>query len=229
MLDEKLSYISHSKKVNQKLSGSWVNMCEYTNRNYGFNQRVITQITKSYFLSSLHYAGMIWQNTKSIKEIESMWYKIMKSAIGAIFNIRLSLAEVILGLVPLQLQNVINQVKHYLKMNIRPSTEDKLRDFIQGCFSQQYPTPVELTCTMKEVFKFLKWKIKLYPRDFSDTDINIVYSQDYCRYFDISPKSCSYTKQSINKYIESLWYQRLKNEFLAEGMQHVPNSAKAIV
>lgn len=151
-----------------------------------------------------------------------MWYKIMKSAIGAIFNIRLSLSEVILGLVPLQLQNVINQVKHYLKMNIRPSTEDKLRDFIQGCFSQQYPTPVELTCTMKEVFKFLKWKLELYQRDFSDTDINIVYSQDYCRYFDLSPKSCSYTKQSINKYIEALWYQRLKNEFLADGMQHVP-------
>ena len=222
VVDEKLSYISHSKKVNQKLSGKWANMCEYTNRNYGFNQRVITQITKSYFLSSLHYAGMIWQNTKSIKEIESMWYKIMKSAIGAIFNIRLSLSEVILGLVPLQLQNVINQVKHYLKMNIRPSTEDKLRDFIQGCFSQQYPTPVELTCTMKEVFKFLKWKLELYQRDFSDTDINIVYSQDYCRYFDLSPKSCSYTKQSINKYIEALWYQRLKNEFLADGMQHVP-------
>ena len=59
LVDEKLSYIPHSKKVNQKISGSWANMCKYTNRNYGFNQRVITQITKSYFLSSLHYAGLV--------------------------------------------------------------------------------------------------------------------------------------------------------------------------
>ena len=222
LVDEKLSYLPHSKKVNQKISGSWANMCKYTNRNYGFNQRVITQITKSYFLSSLHYAGLVWQNSKSTKEIEGVWYKITKSAVGAVFNVRQSTAEIILGLPPLYLQNMINQLKHYLKLNIKPSREDKLRDFIKGCFSQQHPTPAEVTCSMKEVFKFLKWKQQLHPRDLNETDIIIIETQDLSKYFELSPKSCSYTKQTITKYMELLWYRRLQNEFLIEGIQHTP-------
>ena len=113
IIDEKLSYIPHSKKANQKICGSWANICEFTNRNYGFNHWVICQITRTYFLPSLHYAGLVWQNNRSIKEVEGVWYRIIKSAIGAVFNIRRSIAEVILGLPPLELQNKLNQVKHF--------------------------------------------------------------------------------------------------------------------
>ena len=222
LLDDKLSFIPHSKKVNQKLCGSWAKMCEHTNRNYGFNQRVITQITKTYFLSSAQYAGLVWQNDKSIQEIENVWYKIIKSALGAVFNVRRSLAEVILGLPPLQLQNLINQIKHYLKLNIRPGCKDKLRDFIQSCFLGQCPLPVELNVAMKETFKFLQWKLQSHPEDFNQSDIGIIQSKDYSHYFHLSPKSCSYTKRKISKYIETLWYKKLRNEFLTEGIQNTP-------
>ena len=219
-IDETLSYITHSKKINQKIYGSWAKMCEHTNRNFGFNQRVITQISKTYFLSSLHYAGPIWQNPKSIQEIESIWYKIIKSAVGAIFNVRTSIAEVILGLPPLRIQSLMNQIKHYLKLNIKPSVEDKLRDFILGCFLQEHPTPAELSNIMKEVYKYLQWKLQHRPRDFSEEDIKIICDQDYSKYFHLSSKCCSYTKTTISKYTEMLWYKKLQNEFLIEGIQH---------
>ena len=221
-IDEDLSFISHAKKTNQKLYGHWAKMCEHTNRNYGFNQRVITQISSTYFLTSLHYAGLIWQNPKSIIEIETIWYKIIKSAVGAIFNIRTSIAEVILGLPPLKLQNMMNQIKHYLKLNIKPSVEDRLRDFIQACFNNEHPTPVELSNIMKEVFKFLQWKLHINPEQFNENDIVIINAQDHSKYFQLSPKSCSYTKTTISKYIEKIWYKKLENEFLAEGIQHTP-------
>lgn len=222
LVDEKLSYVPHSKKVNNNISGSWANMCKYTNKHYGFNQSVITQIAKSYFLSSLHYAGHVWQNPKSIKEIESVWYKIIKSAVGATFNIRRSIAEIILGLPPISIQNNINQLKHYLKLNIRPAAEDQLRDFIQGCVSFNHPMPPELVCCMKELFKFLKWKLQIHPRDFTEEDRKIIELQDRAKYFQLSSKACSYTKQTIIKYTELLWYRSVKNEFLIEGIQHAP-------
>ena len=219
IIDEKLSYMPHSKKANQKICGTWANMCEYTNRNYGFNQRVICQITRTYFLPSLHYAGLVWQNTRSIKEVDGVWYKIIKSAIGAVFNIRRSIAEVILGLPPLELQNKLNKIKHYLKMNIRPSTVDHLRNFIQGCFSNVFPTPSALTGAMKDTYKFLQWKIQNRPSDFNDNDIRIIETLDYVNFFELSTKSCSYTKTIITKYMEELWYSKLRNEFLTEGLR----------
>ena len=221
-IDEKLSYVAHGRKVYQNICGSWVRMCEHTNRNHGFNQRVITQITKTYFLSSAHYGGLIWQNTKSLQELQSIWYKIIKSAVGAVFNVRLSILEVILGLPPLDLQNQINIIKHYLKLNIRPAKEDKLREFIQACYSNQQSIPVELSNAMKEVYKFLLWKLQHRSADFNANDRTIVQSRDYGKYFHLSSKACSYTKQVISKYIENLWHNKLKNEFLTEGIQYSP-------
>ena len=121
---------------------------------------------------------------------------------------------------PLQLQNLINQIKHYLKLNIKSSVEDKLREFILGCFLQEHPTPPELSNIMKEVYKFLHWKSQQHPKDFSDEDIKVIRENDYSKYFGLSSKCCSYTKQTISKYTEMLWYKKLQNEFLSEGIQH---------
>lgn len=221
-VDKKLSYTSHSKNVTNNLTGMWANICKYTNKQWGFNQRVITQIAQTYFLSSVHYGANIWMNSKNTKDVEQLWYKILKSAIGATFHIKQSIAEIILGLPPLALQNKINQVKHYLKINIKPAIEDRLREYMQGCFSNLYPTPTELKNSMKEVMKFLSWKARLYPNDFTEEDRIIVESQNLAMYFNLSSKACSYTKQAITKYTESLWFKSVKNEFAIQGNHHVP-------
>ena len=46
-------------------------------------------------------------NEKNMKEIEKLWYKIIKSTVGATF-IRKTIAEVILGMPPIMLQNKIH-------------------------------------------------------------------------------------------------------------------------
>lgn len=222
IVDEKLTYTPHSKNVYNKLAGKWVNMCKYSNKHWGFNQKVITQIAKTFFLTSLHYAGHIWMNSKNTQEIEQLWYKIMKSAIGATFNIRKSVAEIILGIPPLSIQNNINKVKHYLKLNIKPAPEDRLRQYIKRCYSNSHPTPVELASSMKEVFKFLLWKSENWSNQFTVQDKIIIEGRRYEEYFSLTPKACTYTKDSITKYTEKIWLSRVRNEFILEGYHHTP-------
>ena len=59
----------------------------------------------------------------NLKEIKSLWYKLVKSGVGAVFNIKLDLGEVILGLPPLAVQQKVNTAKHYLKICIKVSPD----------------------------------------------------------------------------------------------------------
>ena len=65
-------------------------------------------------------------------------------------------------------------------------------------------------------------KLQHYSKEFKDSDSGIIKAKNYREYFDLSSKSCSYNKPIINKYIEMLWYNKLKNEFLIDGNQYVP-------
>ena len=223
-VDEDLTFNSHSKKVYNKILGKWTTICKYTNKHWGFNQKVITQIAQTFFLTSLHYAGIIWMNEKNTKEIEQLWYKIMKSAIGATFNIRKSLAEIILGIPPLEIQNKMHQVKFYLKLNIKPAREDKVREFIKRCYEdmQQADIATDLKANMKEVYKFLKWKLENCPKDTTEEEINIIQNTRYEQFFLLSTKACSYTKSMISKYTEKVWGSKITNEYSLEGYHHKP-------
>ena len=170
-VDENLNFLTHSKNVFLKIQGKWAQICNYTNMHWGFNQKVITRVAQTYFLTSLHYAGTVWMTDKNMKEIKKIWYKIIKAAIGATLNFRKFLAEVILGLPPITIQNKINKIKYYLKLNIKPGKEDRVRDFIQHC----YVIPPEnlhsdLKTSIKDVFKFLTWKLTNYPDDLNNND-----------------------------------------------------------
>ena len=102
----------------------------HSNRHWSFNQGILIQIIKTLFLPPLLYAGHIWINQQNMKEINSLYYKIIKSTIGAVFNIRQSYAEIILGLPPINIVNELNKIKHYLKLNMTQIPEDRLRGFI---------------------------------------------------------------------------------------------------
>ena len=223
IVDEDLNFNSHSKKVYNNILGKWVKVCKYTNQHWGFNQKVISQIAKTFFLTSLHYAGIIWMNDKNMKDIEQIWYKIIKSAIGATFNIRKSLAEVIIGIPPLKLQNKMHRVKYYLKLNINSAKEDRVRDFIQMCYDDQEQANIvkDLTTSIKEVFKFLKWKVENYP-DITEDEVSIITNSRYDEYFKLSSKCCSYTKTMMTRYTEKVWHSSIINEYSLEGYNNVP-------
>ena len=223
VVDDKLSYIPHSQMIHSKLLGKWANICKYSNNQWGFNQRVIVQIARSLFLTSLHYAGIIWMNTRNMTEIESLWYKVVKAATGAVFNVRKSIAEIIIGIPPLTIQNRINKIKHFLKLNINPTPEDKLRELIAKCYNQQQKSiPVELSSCLKETFQFLEWKVDTYPNDFTEMDTLIVKGNRREDFFTLSTKACTYTKELIIKYTERIWSASVKNELNIDGFQHIP-------
>ena len=223
-IDEDLSFMSHSKSVLGKMQGKWARICTYTNKHWGFNQKVITQITQTFFLTSLHYCGINWINEKNLNGIEQMWYKIVKSAVGATFNIRKSIAEAILGLPPISIQNEVNKIKYFLKLNIKPEKEDRVRHFIKSCYENSTPKEVvsELRTSIKSVNKFLTWKLENYSLDFNDTDKTIIQLKLFEDYLKLSTKSCSYTKTMMTKYTELIWRQRIQNEFSIEGYDHAP-------
>ena len=53
---------------------------------------------------------------ENLKDLNQLWYHIMKSVIGAVLNINHNIAELILGLPPIHIQTQVNSIKHFLKI-----------------------------------------------------------------------------------------------------------------
>ena len=213
IIDNKLSYKEHSEMVFRQLNYRWVTICKYSNRNWGFNQQVLVRLLKTLFLSKLFYAGHVWLDDKTLIDIEKLWYKIIKAAVGAVFNIKQVLAEVILGLPPILLVNEINKVKHYLKLNIQKTKWDILADDINKCSTESATIKRELS----PVFKFLQWKVVRHPDSFTEADKAIVLSKDTSKYTELAGRSCNYSKLLIKRYTESLWQSKVNNQYMDEG------------
>ena len=218
IIDSNLSYEEHSKEIARQLNNRWVNICRHSNHNWGFNQKVLVRLLKTIFLSKLYYAGHVWLNDKNVLEIKKLWYKVTKAAVGAVFNIKQALAEVILGLPPMLLVNGINKLKHYLKLNIIKTRWDQLRDDIQRLTTESVIMKLELA----PVFKFLQWKLKIYPDKFTDEDKATVTSKNTIGYTELSSNACSYTKTMMQKYTESLWQSTINNQYIADGHLNIP-------
>ena len=215
--------MDHSREVRKKLITKWAIICQYCNNNWCFTQRVLIQLIRTLFLSTLFYVGHIWINRRTMKDIDMLWYKIVKTTIGAVFNIRLSIGEAILGLAPLQIVNTINRIKHHLKLNIRKLEEDRLKEFILSCLNDaDNKMPAELYTSLRKVFKYLKWKVQCYPDTFNLEDVEIITATKMENFFDLSTKACKYTKSMMQKYTEHMWTESLKFEMQAEGHTYHP-------
>ena len=222
IIDEQLSYNPHSNYVHNKILGRWANICKYSNKHWGLCQRVMVQLMRTLFISCICYAGHIWIKPNNTNDINKVWYKIIKSSVGAVFNIRRSLAEIILGIPPLQVLNKINRIKHYLKINLCPTPGDRLLEFIKNCNVDESNSPIDLCSYFKEVYRFLRWKLIKYPEHFTQKETVIIANGSVNEYCELSPKSCSYTKVIIDAYTEKLWENSITNEYQLEGHYHHP-------
>ena len=212
ILDKKLNFKEHSKAIYNTLVYRWICMSRYSNRNWGMNQLVIVRVSKAIFFSSLFYGSMIWMNPTNMKEINTLWYKIAKAATGAIFNVSGTILNVILGLPPLLVTAKIIALKHYLK--VFGEEEDAHQRFIT---SEITSGNVTVQLHVKELFKFLQWKMDKYPKDFNNLDRNIVSSLDLQALPQLSQKCCWYTKYIIDKYMEILWQESAQIQCQMEG------------
>ena len=164
------------------------------------------------------YASHIWLNSKNVKEINSLYYKILKSSIGAVLNIRHSYAEVILGLPPLHIMNEINSIKHFLKINMTQHPVDRLREAIAADLQIEGNL---VSHSLRKVYKYLKWKLETFPQTITNGDDVIINNNNVEEFFMISPASCKYTKGIMTKYAEHLWYKSLQNEIYLDGQNIV--------
>ena len=78
--------------------------------------RLIVRLIEVLICSQIHYAGAVWIKNRSIKEVESAWYRTIKASSCAVFNTKLSTAEMILGVWPFDISNKVNSVEHILKV-----------------------------------------------------------------------------------------------------------------
>ena len=222
VIDKNLNFKEQSKAVYNKLICRWVSLCRYCNRNWGMCQEVIIRIARTIIFSScMFYASMVWMNDSNLSDLNSLSYKVAKSAVGAVFNDAISTLEVIVGIPPLQVQNRAIILKHYLKtIADQPNlSEDHHIDFI--CLGIQSRNNVILT-HMKDVFRFLNWKYERSPDHFSASDISLLQDQASEQFTRFSRKSCTYTKSMINEFTEVLWQECLNNRFQLEGRSRTP-------
>ena len=216
VMDENLSYIPHCEEIHKRLLGKWAQICQYSNTKWGFNQRVLTRIIQTIFIPIMQYAGHIWLHRRTLDIINKMWYKLIKSTIGATFNVKQEIAEVILGLPPPKLQTHINKLKHYLKQNITKMPKDKFKEVIKSNLISEKPL-AEIQNSVKEVFKYLQWKATRYPEGFNPLDLDIISKNELTRFYELSTESCKYTKAHIKNYTEKLWSQTIRNQQLIAG------------
>ena len=156
-----------------------------------------------------------------MKAINSLWYKLSKSAVGPIFNVSSSLLEVILGTPPLEIQNRIITVKHYLKCvtDQHDNHQDKHLSFILDELAARNSA---VESHIQKVFKFLEWKIKIRPEVFSGYDQYIVEKNMFDLFPSLSKKACFYTKELMKKYAEYLWDITLKSQLQLDGQTRIP-------
>ena len=117
--------------------------------------------------------------------------------------------------------NDMNRIKHLLKLNMTQIPEDRLRRLVQDELDEN---DGNVTHSMRQVFKFLKWKVLNYPNNIPTNDINIIQAGNIEEFFNISSHTCKYTKTIINHYTEYLWNNKLKNELQQEGYNIIPKA-----
>ena len=112
-------------------------------------------------------------------EINKLWYKMAKSAVGAVFNVKNNILEVILGIPPLNVTNRVITVKHYLKAICNPDG-DVHRRFIS---SEIDSGNSQILAHLRDIQKFLKWKADVYPDSVNSNDTQIIDGGDVSQFF----------------------------------------------
>ena len=192
ILDKNLTFKEHSSYVYNKLVYKWVNICQYCNRNWGLNQIVTIRIIRVLIFSSLFYGSIIWMNSGNMMAINSLWYKLSKAAVGPVLYVSSSLLEIILGTPPLEIQSRIIIVKHYLKCvtDQQDRRQDKHLSFILDELAVRNSV---VENHIKKVFRFLEWKMDIWPKAFSSYDQCIVKNM-FDQFPSLTTNACLYSK-----------------------------------
>jgi hypothetical protein len=143
-----------------------------------------------------------------------------------VLNIGQNIAEIILGIPPINIQTQVNGIKHLLKINNKPVQHDKFKEFLCTTYDADTKSPKIIHNKYKDTFSFLEWKIQSYSSHFNENDKIIINGKQFSNIFHLSEKSCSYTQAMMKKYTETvLWATSIRNQFQLDGYPTVPNTS----
>ena len=224
IIDEDLMYKAHCQEVIKSLQGRWASICKYSSKYWGFNVSVMMYLIKALFISKMSYASHIWMTKENLSDLNSFWYHILKSVIGAELNISHNIAQIILGIPPINIQTQVNSIKHFLKIINKPVQNDVYKEFLCDTYNSTTKSPRNLHIKLKDTFSFLQWKINLYPTHFNQNDIMIVNGNQINNLFKLSEKAGSYSQTMMKHYTEKvLWAPSIRNQFQLDGYHTSPN------
>ena len=223
-LDRKLSFKQHSENMLNNLIYRWVCISRYTNRNWGLNQRVLVCLAKTFMFSTLFYGSLVWQTNANLMQLNRIWYKVAKSAIGAVFNVQQAIAEVVLGVPPLSVMGRIVSVKHYLKA-LCTSPDDIHRNFLLEEVKSGNSTIIS---QMKDVRRFIEWKHGSHAGSIPSYDLPLLNdAMSIEELFELSKKTCHYSKRLMIGFTEFLWQENLQHQLQLEGWSQIPKVSLA--
>ena len=145
-------------------------------------------------------------------EINTLWYKVSKAAVGAVFNVSNVILEVILGIPPLQVVARVIAIKHYLK--VFSEEEDIHKRFIISQLMTRNPTVLG---HLRDLMKFFSWRTENFCENLNPEDHHIIQSGDIFQLPSIPKQLCKYTKGMIDMFTEHLWQENVKNQLMSEG------------
>ena len=216
ILDSKLTYKKHSKHVYNNLVYRWVCMSRYANRNWGMNQAVLVRVAKTILFSTLFYGSIIWMKNSNMTDINKLWYRVSKSAVGAVFNVQGAILEVILGVPPLQTMGRVISIKHYLK--VLHDSHDIHFDFVRTQLDEMNPT---VLCHLRDVQKFLIWKIEHFSTEAQAFELSDIAQRNLDQILLLPQKTYKYTKGMIQQFTELLWQESIQNLLAADDRRMV--------
>ena len=218
ILDHKLNFQQHSKYTYNNLLYRWISISRYANRNWGMNQGVIVRLTKTIIFSQLFYGSIVWMNNTNMGDIYKIWYKVLKSAVGAVFNVQSAVLEVIVGVAPLQIWERVIAIKHYLK-----AFNDKDDIHFNFIRAQMKIGNSKVLCHLRDVQKFLLWKAENYKNEMQIDDLKLLTQRSLDHLPDLSSKAYKYTKVMIQRFMELIWQESLQNRLMYEGWPEIPS------
>ena len=217
-LDKQLNFKQHSQAIYNKLIYRWVTLSRYTNRNWGMNQAVLVRIAKAIMFPSLFYGSVVWMSASNMEELNRIWYRVTKCALGAVFNVQGSIAEVILGVPPLQVTNRVISTKHYLK-TFSSTTQDAHQDFL---FSEIESGNTAVLHQLRDVIRFLQFKIKEFPKLVSLKDQDNIRQADPTLLAELDKSAFNYTKRMVDLFTEGIWQESSDNLLQMKGWTLTP-------
>ncbi len=145
-------------------------------------------------------------------DINKLWYRVSKSAVGAVFNVQGAILEVILGVPPLQTMGRVISIKLYLK--VLHDSDDIHFDFVRTQLYEMNPT---VLCHLRDVQKFLIWKIEHFSTEAQAFELSDIAQRNLDQILLLPQKTYKYTKGMIQQFTELLWQESIQNLLMTQG------------